>query len=73
MATHRLDARGLRCPQPIIKMTAQVPTIAPGDVLEATADCDSFEHDVRNWCTRWSRTLLAVSRNGDAVTAQIQF
>lgn len=73
MATHTLDAKGLRCPQPVIKMTALIPTIAEGDVLEVTADCDTFDEDVRNWCTRWSKTLLAVTHDGDAFTAQIQF
>ena len=42
-------------------------------MLEATADCDTFEEDVRKWCERMNKTLLAVSKNGDVVTAQIQF
>jgi tRNA 2-thiouridine synthesizing protein A len=73
MATHTLDAKGMRCPQPVIRMTALVPTIAPGDILEVTADCDSFEDDVTKWCARWSRTLLAVTPDGGAVRAQIMF
>lgn len=73
MTTHELDARGVRCPQPIIMMTSMVPRIAPGDILEVVADCDTFEDDVRTWCGRWSRTLLAITHNGAEVTAQIQF
>jgi len=34
MTTHKLDAKGLRCPQPILKITALMPTINSGDVLE---------------------------------------
>jgi len=73
MTTHTLDAKGMRCPQPILKITAMLPQLAPGDVLEVTADCATFEEDVRKWCDRMSKTLLAVTTNGEATTAQIQF
>ena len=58
MATVSLDARGLKCPQPQLKMTIQVTKMKPGDVIEVMADCDTFEQDVRKWCERNKRTLL---------------
>jgi tRNA 2-thiouridine synthesizing protein A len=73
MATHTLDAKGLRCPQPILKITAMIPTIAAGDVLTVEADCATFEDDVKKWCDRMNKTLLAVTQVGDVTTAQIQF
>jgi len=73
MTTHTLDATGLRCPQPILKITAMLPHISAGDLLEVTADCTTFEEDVRKWCDRMGRTLLAVTHKGDVTTAQIQF
>lgn len=73
MTTHTLDAKGIRCPQPILKITALLPQISAGDVLEVTADCATFEDDVRKWCDRMNKTLLAVTKDGDATTAQIQF
>jgi tRNA 2-thiouridine synthesizing protein A len=73
MTTHKLDAKGLRCPQPILKITSLMPTIMPGDVLEVQADCSTFEGDVSTWCQRMNKTLLAVTRDGSGVTAQIQF
>jgi len=73
MTTHTLDAKGMRCPQPILKITAMLPQIAAGDVLEVSADCATFEDDVRKWCDRMNKTLLAVNKNGDVVVAQIQF
>jgi tRNA 2-thiouridine synthesizing protein A len=71
MATKVLDARGLRCPQPIQAVITCMHETAPGDTLEVTADCPTFEADIRNWATRGGKTLLAVTRNGEAVTAQI--
>lgn len=72
MATHILDAKGLSCPQPILKIISFMPNTTPGDVLEVTGDCSTFEDDVRKWCDRTNTTLLAITRDGDAVTAQIQ-
>lgn len=73
MAVKVVDATGLRCPQPILKVTIAMPDMQPGDILEASADCASFEEDIRKWCERMSKTLLAITRDGDKVTAQIQF
>ena len=73
MALHTLDATGLRCPQPILKITILMPEMKPGDVLEVKADCDSFETDVRTWCERLKKTLLAITHDGDVTTASIQF
>jgi len=73
MAVKVVDATGLRCPQPILKVTIAMPEMQAGDILEATADCASFEEDIRKWCERMSKTLLAITRDGDKVTAQIQF
>ena len=73
MAVVKLDAVGLRCPQPILKITAKSPDLEPGDVLEVRGDCPTFEADVRKWCERMKRTLLAVNEEGDVKVALIQF
>ena len=50
MAVSSLDARGLKCPQPTLKITVMSVKMKPGDVLEVIADCPTFEKDVRDWC-----------------------
>lgn len=74
MATHSLDLKGLRCPQPVLKMTALVPKLQPGDILEAVADCPTFEADVRRWCDRLKKPILSLTK-GEAkqVSIQVQF
>ncbi len=72
MATKRLDVKGLRCPQPIQAIITSMHETAPGDTLEVTADCPTFEEDVRRWCERSGKTLLAITRSGDVMVAQIQ-
>jgi tRNA 2-thiouridine synthesizing protein A len=74
LATKTIDAVGLRCPQPILKLTITMPEIPPGDIVEIRADCEKFEDDIRTWCDRMGKTLLATSTDGsDVVTATIQF
>ena len=72
MATKKLDARGLRCPQPIQAIITVMHETSPGDILEVAADCPTFDNDVRKWATRTGKTLLAITRDGDALVAQIQ-
>lgn len=68
-----LDARGLKCPQPTLKITVMSIKIKPGDILEVIADCPTFEKDVRDWCTRARKTLLWIKEDGPAKKVQIQF
>lgn len=73
MAVTNLDARGLKCPQPTLKVTAMSVRMKPGDVLEVIADCPTFEKDLRDWCTRSKKILLWMKVEGAAKRCQIQF
>jgi len=65
MTILRLDLCGLRCPQPIFKIALTSADLSPGDILDVTADCASFEMDVRTWCRRLKKTLLFVRDEGE--------
>ncbi|MCI0469469.1 MAG: sulfurtransferase TusA family protein [Nitrospirae bacterium] len=74
MAIQTFDATGLKCPQPTLKLTVMAMTkIKPGDMLEMTADCPTFENDLRQWCSRFRKTLLWVRDEGGMKRCQIQF
>lgn len=73
MATQTLDALGLKCPQPILKVAVKAKELQSGDMLEVIADCESFPKDIEAWCQKTGRTLLFCSTEGDKHTAQIQF
>lgn len=73
MATQTLDALGLKCPQPILKVAVKAKELQSGDMLEVLADCESFPKDIEAWCQKTGRTLLFCSTEGDKHTAQIQF
>ena len=69
-----LDYRGLRCPQPILKLTIQARQIAAGTTVEVLADCPDFPNDLKKYCERHGKVLLACTdTGGGAFKAQVQF
>ncbi len=74
MASQILDALGLKCPQPILKIAIKAKEMQPGDLLEVLADCPSFPVDIKAWCARTGKTLLYCADEGDGRhKAQVQF
>ncbi len=73
MAVVNIDALGLKCPLPILRIASKVPEMSTRDILEVAGDCPTFEKDVRKWCEREKKTLLAVNKQGSATVVQIQF
>jgi tRNA 2-thiouridine synthesizing protein A len=73
MAEIQVDATGLRCPQPILKLTVAARDASAGDLIVIRADCPTFEGDVRKWCSKMNKVLIALTLDGDVKTAQVQF
>jgi TusA-related sulfurtransferase len=44
-----IDARGLRCPQPIIELGKQISTISSGDQITLYSDDPATEPDLNAW------------------------
>ena len=69
-----LDCRGLKCPQPVLKIAIKARSLATGSTLEVQADCESFQHDVEKWCRDNGKVLVSVvERAGGIRVATIQF
>ena len=60
-----LDASGLKCPQPVLKLSVMSAEMKPGEILEVIGDCPTFENDIRVWCQRLKKNLLSVSDEGN--------
>ena len=45
-----LDARGLLCPLPVIRVQDRIKHLASGDVLEVIATDPGTLHDIPAWC-----------------------
>lgn len=74
MATQILDTLGMKCPQPVLKLAVKATEMARGDLIEILGDCPTFEKDIRTWCDRLGKVLLAVNDEGAGKKRiQIQF
>jgi tRNA 2-thiouridine synthesizing protein A len=66
MADHRLDARGLNCPLPVLKARKRLAAMAPGDRLELLATDPKAPADIAELCAATGHRLLLVeSRAGE--------
>ncbi|MFP4687312.1 MAG: sulfurtransferase TusA family protein [bacterium] len=73
MATETIDARGLSCPQPILKVAAKAPAMNAGDLLVVKADCSTFPDDIKQWCGKTGKVLVSCNTSGDEHEAQVKF
>jgi len=69
----KVDATGLRCPHPVLVLGNQTTETPPGTIVEITADCPTFEKDVRAFCDRRGKTVLSVLGKPPRITVQIQY
>ncbi len=67
MATIKMDLKNLRCPQPILKITAKSVSLSSGDIIEVEATCPTFENDIRNWCDKVGKTLVLLQQDEQGV------
>jgi tRNA 2-thiouridine synthesizing protein A len=69
----KIDAVGLRCPHPTLVLSNATQKTAPGALVEISGDCPSFENDIREYCKKRKKTVLAVTGKAPTLTIQIQF
>jgi tRNA 2-thiouridine synthesizing protein A len=74
MATVQIDARGAKCPIPVLKMTNSVmkKEVNAGDTLVVLADCPTFEKDAREWCQKMNKVLLVLRDDGGAKRCEVR-
>ncbi len=67
-----MDLRGLKCPQPILKIQERVIKFPPGTILIVTADCPTFKRDLDIWATKTGKTVLECVKTGKVWRARIR-
>lgn len=63
---HHLDARGLRCPEPVMMLHQKVRDMAAGDLLEVLATDPSTTRDIPKFCRFLGHELVMQEENKDA-------
>lgn len=73
-AEHRLvvDACGLQCPGPILKVYETVQSMREGQKLEISATDFGFAADIRQWCLKTRNTLESVEVSEGKVKALLR-
>ncbi len=74
-----IDASGLQCPGPIMRLAVEMKTVAPGDAVQIRVTDPGFATDIPAWCGSTGNELVelaaekgayrAVIRKGGAVAA----
>ncbi len=67
-----LDACGLQCPGPILKVYEAVKTLEEGQKLEVTATDFGFARDIEAWCLKTGNTLESLGVSQDKVKAVVR-
>lgn len=58
-----IDARGMKCPMPIVKLGAAIRGLAVGEEISITADDKGFPPDLRAWCEKTGHTLVELDEH----------
>ncbi len=65
MSEHLLDARGLKCPLPVLKARKAMKPLAAGDTLRVEATDPSAVQDFANFCETTGHELLESGQDGE--------
>ena len=68
----KLDACGMQCPGPILKIAEALKTAEDGTVLEVTTTDAGFKSDIGSWCESTGNTLLEITKEDKMYKAIIQ-
>lgn len=67
-----VDARGLRCPGPIVKVADTLAGLQRGQRIRVQATEDAFASDIRVWCDRTGNALESLDVQPDLITAVVR-
>ncbi len=64
MEIHDLDATGLLCPLPVLKLRKRLMALPIGDCMRLRADDPAAVIDVPHFCTEAGHAVIEVSQDG---------
>ena len=67
-----VDACGLQCPGPILKLKAEMDKLQPGNQLRQKASDPGFMKDIRSWCNMTGNKLISLDSEKGIITAVIE-
>ncbi|WP_159517752.1 CoA-disulfide reductase [Sunxiuqinia indica] len=70
--TIEVDACGLQCPGPVLKLKTEMAALKPGERLIQKASDPGFFKDVKSWCNMTGNKLVTLDSNEGIITAVIE-
>lgn len=70
--TITLDACGLSCPGPLMKVSEAIKNLAEGDIIQVKASDQGFYEDIKAWTKRTHNELLEISNSKGIISAKIK-
>lgn len=70
--TVRVDACGLQCPGPVLKMKKAMDTLTPGERVEIVSTDPGFSRDAEAWCHSTGNNFVSKESNGGKSTIIIE-
>ncbi len=67
-----VDARGTRCPVPVLRLARAVRDLPAGSVATVLADDPAVEHDVPAWAGMRGHAVEQVARTGDGWAVRVR-
>lgn len=68
----KIDACGLQCPGPIVKLAAAIKEAGEGDILEISTTDPAFASDIEGYCRRTGNEFLGMVSEKGVATAKIR-
>ena len=72
MQTIKLNACGLQCPGPIVKLAAALKEAEGGDIIEISTTDSAFAGDIEGYCRRTGHEFLGLTSENGINTAKIR-
>lgn len=68
----KVDACGLQCPGPILKLKNKIDEIKEGELLEITSTDPGFSRDAQAWCSMTKNTLISNTSDKGKYTVVVE-
>ena len=72
MAEYQINARGLQCPAPIMRLFMKIKEARPGDEVLIEVTDAGFKSDINAWCAKTKNELVSLSEADGVITARIR-
>jgi peroxiredoxin family protein/TusA-related sulfurtransferase len=70
--TIKIDARGLQCPGPIMRLNDEIEKIQEGSIVQVISTDPGFLNDIASWCNVTSNKLLDTKAENKEYTALLR-